>query len=82
MLKDNIEFVIEDDLTNLINYSLEKGIFPVELKLADISPIFKKNNNLNKENYRPIGVLGSSHQSCSMQKGALRNFKKFKGKRL
>ena len=33
------------------------GNFPDRLKLADITPVFKKNNPLEKENYRPAGVL-------------------------
>ena len=48
-------------LTNIINDSFEKGCFPDELKIAEVSPIFKKNNSLDKENYRPVSVL--SHVS-------------------
>ena len=41
ILKLSIKFII-DDFKNLINYCLEKGIFPVKLKnIADVSPIFK-----------------------------------------
>ena len=42
--------------TNSINLSIEKGCFPEELKLAEVSPIFKK-KDLDKENYRPVSVL-------------------------
>ena len=31
--------------------------FPDKLKLADITPFFKKNNPLEKENYRLVSVL-------------------------
>ena len=31
--------------------------FPVNLKLADISPIFKKKDQTFAENYRPVNVL-------------------------
>ena len=31
--------------------------FPSEMKLAEISPIFKRNDNLCKENYRSINLL-------------------------
>ena len=44
-------------LTELINKSLEMSIFPNELKHAEISPIKKKNDPMNKENYRPISIL-------------------------
>ena len=36
---------------------LKKGVFPDDLKLADITPIFKKEHSLNKENYRPVSIL-------------------------
>ena len=44
-------------LQNLFNKTLTDGSFPDELKLADITPIFKKDNPLDKKNYRPISVL-------------------------
>ena len=40
-----------------INLSIEKDCFPEELKLAEVSPIFKKKDDLDKENYRPVSVL-------------------------
>ena len=40
-----------------LNDSLEKGTFPDSLKLADITPAFKKKDPLNKTNYRPVSVL-------------------------
>ena len=45
------------ELTILINNCLKKGVFPDDLKLADITPIFKKEDSLNKENYRPVSIL-------------------------
>ena len=44
-------------ITNSINVSIENGCFPEELKLAEVSPIFKKKDDLGKENYRPVSVL-------------------------
>ena len=35
----------------------ENGCFPDDLKLAEVSSIFKKNDYLDKENYRPVIVL-------------------------
>ena len=49
------------ELTTIINNSLKDGLFPNELKLADISPVFKKDDDLNKENYRSVSIL--SHMS-------------------
>ena len=36
---------------------LRQGVFPDEMKIAKVSPIFKESNNLKVENYRPISVL-------------------------
>ena len=44
-------------ITNSINLSVKKGCFPEELKLAEVSPIFKKKDELDKENYRSVSVL-------------------------
>ena len=44
-------------ITKIINVSFENGHFPDELKLAEVSPIFKKNNDLDKENYRSASIL-------------------------
>ena len=44
---------------NLFNECLITGNLPDNLKLADITPVFKKNDSLNKENYRPVSVLPS-----------------------
>ena len=29
----------------------------IELKIVDVSPIFKKDDDLNNENYRPASIL-------------------------
>ena len=44
-------------ITNSINLSIQKGCFLEELKLAEVSPIFQKKDDLHKENYRPVSVL-------------------------
>ena len=46
-------------LTKLINDSNSNMKFPDPLKLADISPIYKKDDATNKENYRPVSILPS-----------------------
>ena len=44
-------------LTKIINSSIRNGCFPDELKAAEVTPVFKKNDDLEKENYRPVSVL-------------------------
>ena len=44
-------------LYKLFNDSIEKSDFPQNLKLADIIPVYKKNDPLDKTNYRPVSIL-------------------------
>ena len=43
-------------LLNLVNDAFEKCEFPSELKLADITPTFKKSDATCVKNYRPVSV--------------------------
>ena len=47
----------ESIFQKLFNEPSRIGSFPDKLKLADIALVFKKNNTLEKENYRPVSVL-------------------------
>ena len=44
-------------LTYLVNISIKPSIFPDELKIAKVFPIFKSNDEQYITNYRPISVL-------------------------
>ena len=44
-------------LKHIFNLSLQKGIFPNSMKVARVSPIFKKDEEFLFTNYRPISVL-------------------------
>ena len=44
-------------LQHLINKSVDSSVFPDALKNAEIIPVFKKGDNLLKENYRPVSIL-------------------------
>ena len=50
----------EETLNNLFNECLITGSFPDNLKLAAITPVFKKKDPLNKGNYRPVSALPSN----------------------
>ena len=41
----------------IINFSFKNECFPDDLKFGEVSPIFKKNDDLYKENYRPVSAL-------------------------
>ena len=49
-------------LTNCINSEILNRKFPSELKMANVIPIFKKDDPFEKTNYRPISLL------CSLSK--------------
>ena len=44
-------------ITILVNQSLATGIFPDKLKIAKIIPLYKKNEDDQMNNYRPISLL-------------------------
>ena len=57
---DMLKVTLDIDLsliTKMISLSFENGCFPVGLKLSEGSLIFKKNDDLDKENYRSVSVL-------------------------
>ena len=58
ILKTSIS-VLYIPLTNLFNKCIKTCIFPRQLKCANVTPIFKKENPLMKKNYRPVSILTS-----------------------
>lgn len=57
LLKNSLE-PTKAILTYLINFSLQRGVFPSKLKNALIKPIFKGGGSVNDlNNYRPISLL-------------------------
>ena len=49
--------VTANTLQLLVNNAISNGKFPENLKLADVTPIFKKKDPLDKTNYRLFSVL-------------------------
>jgi len=50
---------ISSPLTYICNRAISAGVFPDRLKYSIVTPIFKKGNNSDPANYRPISVLTS-----------------------
>ncbi len=48
---------ISSSITLIINQSLTTGVFPKQLKIAKVTPVYKKGNRNDIKNYRPISVL-------------------------
>ena len=56
MLKSTID-IHSSILTKINKLPLRNGCFTDDLKAAEVSPVFKKKDDLEKENYRPVSVL-------------------------
>ena len=56
ILKQSSE-ICTDALTDLFNKIVREEEFPAKLKLADVTPIYKKDDPTNSKNYRPVSVL-------------------------
>ena len=55
LLKEIVE-QISRPLAKLFNWSLEEGIFLLEWKEVNITPLFKKGSRNKSENYRPVSL--------------------------
>ena len=58
IIKDSIA-VLTSPLTNLFNTAVIECLFPSDLKYANVTPLHKKDDITNIENYRPISILPS-----------------------
>ena len=56
ILKDNIDVSVRP-LTLILKQSFEQGVFPEILKIAQVSPIHKKEDTVTVSNHRPISLL-------------------------
>ena len=49
--------IICKPLTHIINLSIQSGVFPCDMKKANITPIYKKKAKTDAGNYRPVSIL-------------------------
>ena len=56
IIQCGVEYIAEP-LTDIINTCFEEGVVPEYMKMAKVTPIFKKGSPTECSNYRPISVL-------------------------
>ena len=57
LMMKNIKESIKTPLTHICNKSFISGLFPFEMKIANVVPIFKSGDDMVFSNYRPVSVL-------------------------
>ena len=58
MIKAGSE-VLSGPISSIFNKCVKLGKFPNDLKSAQVTPVFKKDDPLIKKNYRPVSILSS-----------------------
>ena len=53
----SVHNVVAQTLTSTFNECLNSMNFPETMKYAEIAPVHKKNNEMDKANYRPVSIL-------------------------
>ena len=48
---------LTDVICSVVNDSICSHVVPDDLKKAEISPVYKKKNDMHKDNYRPVSIL-------------------------
>ena len=57
LMMKNIKESIKTPLTHICNKSFISGLFPFEMKIANVVPIFKSGDDMVFLNYRPVSAL-------------------------
>ena len=55
-LKISSQFLVKP-LTHICNLSLSQGILPEQLKIANVIPLYKSDDSMLINNYRPVSIL-------------------------
>ena len=58
LIKENLDLFAQKLFVDF-NVAIDTGLFPNNMKLADVSPVFKKGDCLDEANYRPVRILSS-----------------------
>ena len=58
ILRQNSDYFAEYFYEN-INQCISKSIFPSDLKLADVTPVYKKKSKNYRDNYRPVSIVSN-----------------------
>ena len=59
MLKQAIHIHLPK-ITQIIDVSIDKECYPDDLNLAEVCPVFKTKDDLDKEKYRPASVFSQA----------------------
>jgi hypothetical protein len=52
--------VLAPPMCIIVNKCIAEGVFPEEMKMAVVTPVFKKKDPLDKANYRPVSILSTT----------------------
>ena len=66
ILKQNSDYFAEYFYKN-INQCISKPIFPTDLKLPDVTPVYKKNLKNSKDGYRPVSQYFQNLRNMYLQ---------------
>ena len=55
---------LANPLCNLIHHSIKLKCFPCIMKSAEVTPVYKKENNLKRDNYRPVSIITVISKLC------------------
>ena len=55
--------IISKPLADLMNISIQTGIYPSKLKYGKIIPIYKNEDETDLNNYRPISLLSNFNRN-------------------
>ena len=56
-IKPTLSYIYISHLVHILNLSLNQGVFPSELIIARVIPIYKGGDKMEINNYRPVSLL-------------------------